>query len=315
MMIFPSNQQPKSRDAVLGGQGSPPLGGVVLGGIEGVKRRWSSLAIAPRMSALREALNYGETGLNLVLQGLQDDSLKVQRTALLLLWRRPESHIRQALAKYSQYHLFDIVNTLQGHAAIASLALSANGKILYSAGADFTIKVWDLEKGENKQIGTIRGHSHIVTSIALSANGRILVSGSRDKTIKLWDARSGKELLTLTGHIGYVNSVAITPDGKTLVTGSQDTTIKLWDIKTGTEIRTLHGHTSLVDSVALSPDGKAIASCSWDTTIRVWDLISGQQRWEFIGHSARVLSFAISPDGRTLVSGSLDTRIKGFANR
>jgi WD40 repeat protein len=64
-----------------------------------------------------------------------------------LLWRRPESHIRQALANYSQYHLFDIVDTLQGHAeAIATLALSANGRILYSAGADFTIKVWDLGK-------------------------------------------------------------------------------------------------------------------------------------------------------------------------
>ncbi|MFN5139454.1 MAG: WD40 repeat domain-containing protein, partial [Pseudanabaena sp.] len=291
--------KPTAQDAVLGGQVPPPLGAVVLGGLEGVKCRLSSPAIAPRIAALREALNYGATGLELILRGLEDESLKVQRTALLLLWRRPESHIRQALANYSQYHLFDIVDTLQGHSeAIATLALSSNGRILYSAGADFTIKVWDLGKDQtqHKQIGAIRGHSHIVTSIALSANGRILVSGSRDKTIKLWDARSGKELLTLTGHIGYVNSVAITPDGKTLVTGSQDTTIKHWDIRTGTEIRTLRGHTSLVDSVALSPDGKAIASCSWDTTIRVWDLISGKQRWEFIGHSARVLSFAISPD-------------------
>jgi WD40 repeat protein len=213
--------KPTAQDAVLGGQVPPPLGAVVLGGLEGVKRRLSSPAIAPRMAALREALNYGATGLDLVVQGLEDESLKVQRTALLLLWRRPESHIRQALANYSQYHLFDIVDTLQGHAeAIATLALSANGRILYSAGADFTIKVWDLGKDrtQHRQIGTIRGHNHIVTSIALSANGRILASGSRDKTIKLWDARSGKELLTLTGHIGYVNSVAITPDGKTVKT-------------------------------------------------------------------------------------------------
>ncbi|MFN5924892.1 MAG: WD40 repeat domain-containing protein, partial [Pseudanabaena sp.] len=255
-----SYQQPKSQDAVLGGQAPPPLGGVVLGGIAGVKRRLASPAIAPRISALREALNYGETGLNLILQGLQDESLQVQRTALLLLWRRPEPYIRQIVEKYSQFHLFDIVDTLQGHQeSISTLALSANGRILYSAGADFTIKVWDLGRKDNssqrqsKQIGVIRGHTQIVTSIALSANGRILVSGSRDKTIKLWDARSGKELLTLTGHIGYVNSVAITPDGKTLVTGSQDTTIKLWDIKTGREIQTFRGHTSLVDSVSLSP--------------------------------------------------------------
>jgi len=180
--------KPTAQDAVLGGQVPPPLGAVVLGGLEGVKCRLSSPAIAPRIAALREALNYGATGLELILRGLEDESLKVQRTALLLLWRRPESHIRQALANYSQYHLFDIVDTLQGHSeAIATLALSSNGRILYSAGADFTIKVWDLGKDQtqHKQIGAIRGHSHIVTSIALSANGRILVSGSRDKTIKL----------------------------------------------------------------------------------------------------------------------------------
>ena len=312
------NHQPKAQDTVFGGQAETPLGSLVLGGIEGVKRRLASPAIALKVTALREALNYGDAGLNLVLQNLQNESIKVQRTAQLLLWHSSEPHVHQILANYNQYHLFDIIDTLQGHKeAIASLALSLTGRILYSAGVDFTIQVWDLGKVEDrskqnqsKQIGIIQGHKQIVTSLALSANGKLLVSGSRDKTIKIWDARSGKEILTLTGHIGYVNSVAITPDSKTIITGSQDTTIKLWDIQTGKEIRTLRGHTSLVDSVALSPDGRAIASCSWDTTIRVWDLGSGQLRWEFIGHSARVLSFAISPDGRILVSGSLDTRIK-----
>jgi WD40 repeat protein len=306
------SRQPQPKDAVLGGRSPTPLGSVVLGGIAGVKHRLTSTAIAAKISALKEALNHGKSGLDLIIQSLEDESLQVQRMAMLLLWRRSEPYIQEILTKYSQYYLFDIVDTLQGHPqAIASLALSPNGKILYSAGADFKIRVWDLSKeSKGKYIGTIRGHDHLITSITLSSNGKILVSGSRDKTIKLWDARNGRELLTLRGHIGYINSVAITPDGKTIITGSQDTTIKLWDSCTGQEIRTLRGHTSLVDSVALSPDGKAIASCSWDTTIRVWDLVSGKLRWEFIGHSARVLSFAISPDGNLLASGSLDTCIK-----
>ena len=65
-MISKTYQQPKSQDAVLGGQSPPPLGGVVLGGIAGVKRRLASSAIAPRIAALREALNYGENGLERV---------------------------------------------------------------------------------------------------------------------------------------------------------------------------------------------------------------------------------------------------------
>ena len=185
-MTLKHNQQPTAQDVVLGGQIATPLGGVVLGGIEGVKRRLASPAIALKIAALREALNYGEAGLNLVLEGLQNESIKVQRTAQLLLWHRPEAYISQVLASYSQYHLFDIIDTLRDHEeAIASLALSSSGRILYSTGADFTIKVWDLGKEESrgKQIGTIRGHKQMVTSIALSTNGKILVSGSRDKTI------------------------------------------------------------------------------------------------------------------------------------
>ncbi|OIP70963.1 MAG: myosin kinase [Oscillatoriales cyanobacterium CG2_30_44_21] len=310
-MVIKLIQQPQPRDAVLGGKIPPPTFGAVLGGLEGVKQRLNSREVIPQIAALREALNYGEAGLELVIASLTSNNITVQRTAMLLLWRRPESYVQKILAEYSAYYLFDIADTLQSHRdAITSLAISPNGKTLYSAGADFKIKVWNLGKDNRANcLGTIHGHTHIVTAIALSANGKLLVSGSRDKTVKVWDARSGKQLLTLTGHIGYVNSVALTPDGKTLVTGSQDTTIKLWDIRTGRELHTLRGHTSLVDSVALSPDGKLIASCSWDTTIRVWD-ITGQLRWEFIGHSARVLSFAISPDSRILVSGSLDTRIK-----
>lgn len=59
--------QPREYDAVLGGQILPPVQGVILGGIEGVKYRFSSSNIEARISALGEALNYGEAGLNLVI--------------------------------------------------------------------------------------------------------------------------------------------------------------------------------------------------------------------------------------------------------
>ncbi|MCX5936231.1 MAG: hypothetical protein NTU99_15935 [Pseudanabaena sp. LacPavin_0818_WC45_MAG_42_6] len=74
--------KPTAQDAVLGGQVPPPLGAVVLGGLEGVKRRLSSPAIASRMAALREALNYGATGLDLVVQGLEDESCRLHDQGL-----------------------------------------------------------------------------------------------------------------------------------------------------------------------------------------------------------------------------------------
>lgn len=64
--------QPRKDDAVLGRQSLPSIQSLVLGGIDGVKRRLSSPVIEVRVAALKDALNYGDTGLEVVLQALQD---------------------------------------------------------------------------------------------------------------------------------------------------------------------------------------------------------------------------------------------------
>ena len=53
-----SENQPKEYDAVLGGENQAPVDGVVLGGIEGVKRRLSNPQIKVRIAGLYQALNY-----------------------------------------------------------------------------------------------------------------------------------------------------------------------------------------------------------------------------------------------------------------
>ncbi|MEL6459182.1 MAG: hypothetical protein AAFX46_18070 [Cyanobacteria bacterium J06636_27] len=58
----------KLYDAVLGGENPPLPDSVVLGGIEGVKRRFASKVVEVRIAALRDALNYGDAGLDLVIE-------------------------------------------------------------------------------------------------------------------------------------------------------------------------------------------------------------------------------------------------------
>jgi WD40 repeat protein len=70
---------------------------------------------------------------------------------------------------------------------VVILALSADGKRLYSGSWDRTIKVWDLEAG--KEALTLRGHTGEV-SLTLSADGKRLCSG--DGIIKVWDLEAGK---------------------------------------------------------------------------------------------------------------------------
>ncbi|GJD24207.1 hypothetical protein RIVM261_091630 [Rivularia sp. IAM M-261] len=76
-----NQNKPRNFDIVLGGETPPPLYGAVLGGIEGVKRRLASSDIETRIGALSCALNYGHTGLHVLIDALEHNSAKVRKTA------------------------------------------------------------------------------------------------------------------------------------------------------------------------------------------------------------------------------------------
>ena len=83
-------QQPREYDAVLGGNIPSLEGAAVLGGIEGVKLRLKNPHSSVRIAALEQALNYGEQGLDLVIELLKDESIEVQLKAysLLVVWTK-----------------------------------------------------------------------------------------------------------------------------------------------------------------------------------------------------------------------------------
>jgi formylglycine-generating enzyme required for sulfatase activity len=90
-------QQPREYDAVLGGNSPSLEGAAVLGGIEGVKLRLQNPDAKVRIAALEQALNYGEQGLDLVIEGLKDKSWDIQIAAYLILNSRTEPRIKQIL--------------------------------------------------------------------------------------------------------------------------------------------------------------------------------------------------------------------------
>ena len=92
--------QPKPYDAVRGGQLPPPVDGVVLGGLAGVKHRLSSSVSEHRIAAVRETLNYGDAGLKIVIQICQSETGPVQRAACDLLRKRLSSIAREKLQAF-----------------------------------------------------------------------------------------------------------------------------------------------------------------------------------------------------------------------
>ncbi|BAY24134.1 GUN4 domain protein [Calothrix sp. NIES-2100] len=73
---------------------------VVLGGLEGVKRRLANPVVEQKIAALEEALKYGEAGLELLIWALEDKLWKVRQAAYALLATRQEPIVQEILQEY-----------------------------------------------------------------------------------------------------------------------------------------------------------------------------------------------------------------------
>ncbi|MBD2100309.1 serine/threonine-protein kinase [Leptolyngbya sp. FACHB-261] len=192
--------------------------------------------------------------------------------------------------------------SLLGHlGSVRALAVSPDGEILASGGYDRTVKLWNLNTGE--QLQTLSDHRERVTSLTISSDGKLLASGSHDRTIKLWNLATGDLIHTLDGRFGPIHSVAFDPKGQTLLSSS-GTEIKLWAVLTGRSVAAFAGGSESIRSIAISPDGRLLAVGSLDGTVEFRHAQTGKLLHSRSAQVGGIVSLAFSPDGQLLASSS-----------
>lgn len=141
--------------------------------------------------------------------------------------------------------------------------------LLFTAGDDAQIKVWDLVT--KSCVATLKSHFSAVTSLSLAPDGWTLLSGGRDGVVVAWDLRTYEKKSTVPVYEALEGVVALTPKTARALLGNKISTskvsgdvnstpplcfatggekgaVKVWRLDTGTEIAVHNSEGGLVTS-------------------------------------------------------------------
>lgn len=214
---------------------------------------------------------------------------------------------------------FELVAALAGHTdAVSAVAIAGSkgaGLVVASAGADTTIKLWDVVAGEpgRSQVAprwTIKAHDKDINSLAFTPNLKSLVSGSQDKTAKIWRVDDGSPLGTLKGHKRGVWSVRCSPAEQLIATASGDQTIRLWSATTFECLKTFEGHSNSVLRVAFVRGGAELVSTGADGLVKLWDIRTSECTRTLDEHQDRIWTLAQHGAGQLMATGDASGAIR-----
>ena len=108
---------------------------------------------------------------------------------------------------------------LEGHTGeVYAVAFSPDGSMLASASHDMTVRLWQVNSGQ--QVQRLEEHTDSVHAVAFSPDGTMLASLSYDRTIRLWEVSTGQKVqkFRIPDH---TYELSFSSDGTTICTNAQ----------------------------------------------------------------------------------------------
>lgn len=192
---------------------------------------------------------------------------------------------------------------------------------LASAGADGTIRLWNVSAG--RETAVFKEHKASVMAIAFSPDGQRLASASYDGTVRVWKVGGGSKALSVATGDKPVLTVAWSPDGASVIAGGMGHAIRFLDPATGKDQRDPLKQDGTVLAIAVSRvnGGRLVAG----TGAWLGDTLTGinpeAKAYAFAGkeltpqgrpverHAQTVKAVAFSLDGKMAASADLAGKI------
>jgi WD40 repeat protein/serine/threonine protein kinase len=179
--------------------------------------------------------------------------------------------------------------------AVFTAQFSPDGRLVLTASADSTARLWDAVTG--MPAGQPLRHDGEVHHAGFSRDGALAATASKDGTARVWDGRTGSPVSGLLRHGGPVVHAAFSSDGRRLATASRDNTARLWDARSGEPLSPPLAHGSPCLRLEFAPDGQRLLTISEDSLARLWELGPTFLPARELQAENKVMSAAFSPRG------------------
>lgn len=206
-----------------------------------------------------------------------------------------------------------VYQVLKGHQGdVSGIVFTPDNRFLVSAGyGDFTVKVWNIESGE--EVSSVRTGNR-VRSLGVTPDSSTVLTADAYNDITSWSLAEGilSNPRALVKNAGDV--LAINPNGEQFVTTGYQAALQLWNINSGELVEELSNNVNL-RTVVFSASGKYLANGSAGNTFTLWDTKDWSEKTYRIGKVSKdsdVFSIDISRDDRRLATGHMDSSIVIF---
>src|SRR4051812_6673250 len=163
-----------------------------------------------------------------------------------------------------------IEHPYEGDRELRMARFSPDGKLIVTAGADGTARIWDVDS--RKQLAVLKKHEGAVTSARFSFDGKLLVTTGTDSSIVVWDTVKWQPTGVTMMLPGEVHSAVIgLNDQFVAATSELSEGVRFFDISTGRMFSQGIDLPAEAMTVDLHPSGYELAVACADFTVRGYD--------------------------------------------